>query len=186
MFKTIALFVVCAVILSVAGVLGYAATKPDTFHVARSISIKAPPERIFPLINDLNSNASWSPFEKDPEMKRSFGEITAGKGATLAWDGNSEVGAGSIESTEAIAPSKVAMKLHMLRPMEAHNDVAFTLEPVSGAEATKVTWSMQGEQPFLGKIVAVFMDCDKMVGDEFDKGLANLKALAEGQSAQLR
>ena len=185
MFKTIALVVVCALVLSVVVVLGYAATKPDAFHIARSTTIKAPPERIFPLINDLRSNVSWSPFEKDPAMKRSFGETTVGKGATYAWDGNSDVGAGSIEITEATAPSKVAMRLDMVRPLEAHNDVEFTLDP-GPDDTTKVTWAMHGEQPFLGKIMSVFIDCDEMVGSEFDKGLASLKALVEGQSAQLR
>jgi uncharacterized protein YndB with AHSA1/START domain len=185
MFKKIALVVLCALVLSVVAVLGFAATKPDTFHIARSTTIKAPPERIFPLINDLRSNVSWSPFEKDPAMKRSFGNTTVGKGASYTWDGNVDVGAGSIEITEATPPSKVAMRLNMVRPLEAHHNVEFTLEPTS-ADTTKVTWAMFGEQPFLGKIVSVFMDCDKMVGSEFDKGLASLKALVEGQSAQLR
>jgi uncharacterized protein YndB with AHSA1/START domain len=183
MFKTIALVVLCVLVLSVVSVLGYAATKPDTFRIARTTTIKAPPERVFPLINDLHKQLTWIPFDKDPAATRSFSGTPSGKGATYAWDGNSDVGAGSIEITDATAPSKVMMKLAMTRPFETHNIVEFTLDPGPGADTTQVTWSMHGEQPFLGKIVSVFMDCDKMVGSEFDKGLAKLKAVAEGQAA---
>jgi uncharacterized protein YndB with AHSA1/START domain len=178
MFRKIAVIVICVLVVSIAAVLGYAATLPDTFHVARTVSIKAPPEQIFPLINNLQSNVSWSPFEKDPAMKRTFGAIKSGQGATYAWEGNSDVGAGDIEIIEATVPSKVTLKLNMLQPMEATNIVEFTLVPAADG-ATDVTWAMHGEQPFLAKVVATFMDCEKMVGDEFEKGLANLKRKAE-------
>lgn len=179
MFRKIAVIVSCVLAVSIAAVLGYAATLPDTFHIARTTSIKAPPEQIFPLINNLKSNVSWSPFEKDPAIKRTFGAITSGEGATYAWDGNSEVGAGDIEIVEATAPSKVTMKLNFVRPMEATNIVEFTLVPAADGTATDVTWAMHGEQPFLAKVIATFMDCEKMIGDEFEKGLANLKRTAE-------
>jgi hypothetical protein len=181
MLKKLALILVCVLAVSLASVLGYAALKPDTFHIARTTNVKAPPERIFPLINDIRSNVSWSPFDKDPAAKRSFGEITSGKGAVYTWDGNSDVGAGSIEITEATAPSRVTMSLDIVRPFEAHNTVEFTLEPAEDAGATNVTWAMHGPQPFLAKIVSTFMDCEKMVGGEFEKGLANLKAVAEAR-----
>lgn len=181
MLKKIALIVVCVLAVSIVAVLGVAATKPDTFHVARTASINAPPETIFPLINDLRSNVSWSPFEKDPAMKRSFGDVASGKGATYTWDGNSEVGAGRIEIIESSPPSKVTMNLEMVRPMEAQNVVEFTLAPAQSAGATDVTWAMHGPQPFLAKIVATFMDCEKMIGAEFEKGLANLKSAAEAR-----
>lgn len=179
MLRKIALIVVCLLAASVAAVLVYAATLPDTFRVARTTRIDAPPEQIFPMINNLKSNLSWSPFEKDPAMKRTFGAIASGKGATYAWDGNSDVGAGDIEIIEATAPSKVTMKLHMVRPFEGTNIVEFTLLPAEGGKATDVTWAMHGPQPYLAKIIATVMDCEKMVGAEFEKGLANLKSAAE-------
>jgi hypothetical protein len=184
MLKTIALVVLCILALSVVSILGYAATKPDTFRVARSLGIEAPPEKIFPLINDLHKQLTWIPFDKDPAAKRSFSGAAAGKGASYAWDGNSDVGAGSIEIVDATAPSKVTMKLDMVRPLEGHNIVEFTLDPGPGADATNVTWAMHGEQPFLGKLMSTFIDCETMVGSEFEKGLAKLKSLAENQVAQ--
>ncbi len=184
MVKTIALVVLGVLVAAAVSVLAYAATKPDTFRVARSVSIKAPPEKIFPLINDLHKQLTWIPFDKDPQAKRSFSSVTAGKGASYAWDGNSDVGAGSIEITDTTPPSKVMMKLDMTRPLEGHNIVEFTLDPAGSTGATNVTWAMQGSQPYLAKVVSTFVDCEKMVGGEFDKGLAKLKALSEGPIAQ--
>jgi uncharacterized protein YndB with AHSA1/START domain len=162
----------------VAVVLIIAATKPDTFEVRRSATIKAPPDRIFPLINDYRQWAAWSPYEnKDPQMKRTFGPVTSGKGATYAWDGDSNVGVGNMVIADAAAPSKITIKLNMLKPIEAHNDVAFTLVPQG--DATTVTWAMQGPVPYFAKIIHVFFNVDKMVGGDFEVGLANLKTLAE-------
>ena len=164
--------------LLVLGVLIFAATKPDTFRVQRSASIKAPPERIFALINDFNAWPTWSPWEKkDPAMKRTLGATATGKGATYAWEGNKEVGQGRMEITEAVPSSKVALKLDFLKPFEAHNTVDFTLEPKG--DSTNVVWAMQGPTPYFVKIVHVFMDMDKMVGKDFEAGLVNLKAAAE-------
>jgi uncharacterized protein YndB with AHSA1/START domain len=162
----------------VAVVLIIAAIKPDTFEVRRSATIKAPPDRIFPLINDYRQWAAWSPYEnKDPQMKRTFGPVTSGKGATYAWDGDSNVGVGNMVIADAAAPSKITIKLNMLKPIEAHNDVAFTLVPQG--DATTVTWAMQGPVPYFAKIIHVFFNVDKMVGGDFEVGLANLKTLAE-------
>ncbi len=164
--------------LLLAGFLGYAATKPDNFQIARSIEVKAPPEKIFPLINDLQAFNTWNPFYgKDPAAKFAYAGPPAGKGAIHTWDGNGDVGKGSIEITDAIAPSRVAMRLDMLSPMEAHNEVAFTLQPEGGA--TKVTWDMRGAQPVLGKVMDAIFGMDAMVGTEFEKGLQTLKAKAE-------
>jgi uncharacterized protein YndB with AHSA1/START domain len=162
----------------VAVVLIIAATKPDTFEVRRSATIKAPPDWIFPLINDYRQWAAWSPYEnKDPQMKRTFGPVTSGKGATYAWDGDSNVGVGNMVIADAAAPSKITIKLNMLKPIEAHNDVAFTLVPQG--DATTVTWTMQGPVPYFAKIIHVFFNVDKMVGGDFEVGLANLRTLAE-------
>jgi hypothetical protein len=165
-------------ILGIVGVLAYAATRPDVFQVRRTASIQAPAEKIFPLINDFKSWTAWSPYEtKDPAMKRTYGAATSGKGATYAWDGDKNVGSGSMEIMDAPAPSRVTIKLDFKRPFEAHNVADFTLVPVDGG--TSVSWSMSGPTPFFGKILHVFIDMDKMVGRDFEAGLANLKAIAE-------
>ena len=174
MFKIIT--IVAAVLI--AGVLLFAATKPDTFRVQRAASIKAPPEKIFPLINDFKAWSAWSPWEKkDPAMKRTFGAITSGKGATYAWEGNKDVGQGGMTIADSVPSSRVALKLDFLKPFEAHNLVEFTLEPKGGE--TNVTWSMQGDTPYFAKIIHVFINMDSMVGKDFEAGLANLKAAAE-------
>ncbi len=174
MLKKIAIVVV----VLIAGVLGFAATKPDTFSVERSASIKAPPEKVYAFISDFKAWMAWSPWEKkDPAMKRTYGATTSGKGATYAWDGNSDVGQGSMEITASVAPSKVALKLDFIKPFEGHNTVDFVLEPKG--EMTNITWTMQGPAPFMSKVMQVFISMDSMVGKDFEAGLANLKAAAE-------
>jgi len=174
MFKTVGIIIA----VLIAGVLIFAATKPDTFRVQRAASIKAPPEKVFALINDFKRWDAWSPWEKkDPAMKRTWGAITNGKGAMYAWDGNSDVGKGSMEIAESVVPSKVTLKLDFEKPFEAHNIVVFTLEPKSGT--TNVTWAMEGHVPYFAKIIHVFLDMDSMVGKDFEAGLANLKTVAE-------
>lgn len=178
MFKTIALVVVAALVAGIGIVLAVAATKPDTFRVQRSATIKAPPEKIFPMINDFRSWAAWSPYEhKDPAMKRTYGSTTSGKGAVYEWDGDKNVGSGRITITDASPPSKVMIDLDMIKPFAASNKVEFTLVP--NGDATAVTWEMQGGVPYFAKIIHVFFDMDKMVGGDFEQGLASLKASAE-------
>ena len=169
---------IIAVVIAVAvvAVLVYAATKPDKFGVQRAASIGAPPEKIFPLIDDLHAHTSWSPFEKDPNMKRTHSGAARGKGAIYEWEGNRQVGAGRLAIIDS-TPSKVTMALDMLKPFEAHNVVEFTLEPKGGS--TNVTWAMRGRQPYMAKLMSTFINCDKMVGSQFEEGLAKLKALAE-------
>jgi len=174
MFKKIALV---ALVLVVA-VLAYAATRPDTLHVQRSGSVKAPPEAIFPLISDFHRWSSWSPYEKrDPAMKRTYGGAAQGKGAVYEWQGNSEVGQGRMEITDASDPSRITIKLDFIKPFEGHNVAEFALVPQDGA--TNVTWSMDGPSPYIGKLIGVFVNMDRMIGNDFEAGLANLKAIAE-------
>ncbi len=162
----------------VAGVAALAATKSDVFQVQRSIRIAAPPEKIFPLINDLHNFGSWSPYEKkDPAMKRTFSGPASGTGAAYEWDGDKNVGKGRMEIADTSPPSKVTINLHMLKPFAASNIVEFTLVPQG--EATDVTWAMRGKTPFFAKFIHVFIDMDNMVGGDFASGLANLKAAAE-------
>jgi len=173
MLKKIAVVVV----VLIAGVLIFAATKPDTFRVQRSASIKAPPEKIAAVLGDFHGWQAWSPWEKmDPAMKRRYSGAEKGKGAAYAWEGNGKVGQGRMEITDAAA-SRVALNLDFIKPFEAHNKVVFTLTPKG--DATEVNWAMQGPVPYMAKIVHVFMDMDSMVGKDFEAGLANLKAITE-------
>ena len=179
--KTLAIIVV-VLIVAVAAVLALATRKPATFRIARSTRIKAPPERIFALIDDFRAWSAWSPWEKmDPALKRSYGGAPSGTGAVYEWEGNRKVGRGRMEITDAEAPSRVAIKLDFLKPFEAHNTTAFTLEPQG--EITEVTWAMTGPNLFIGKVMGLFMDMDRMIGRDFEQGLAHLKAIAEGGAA---
>jgi len=180
MFKIIGIVVV----ILIAGVLVLAAAKPDTFRVQRAASIKAPPEKVFTLINDFSRWGAWSPWEKkDPAMKRTLGVTTSGKGAFYAWEGNKDVGQGRMEIAESVPPSRIRINLDFVKPFEAHNIVEFTLEPKG--KLTNVKWAMRGDTPYFAKIIHVFIDMDSMVGKDFEAGLASLKVIAEDQAAQL-
>jgi hypothetical protein len=121
---------------------------------------------------------AWSPFaDPDPNIKITYSGPESGVGAAHTWAGNSKVGEGRIEITDVKAPNKVTLRLQMVKPMRADNQVEFTLQPSSNF--TNVTWRMSGKQPLLAKVMTLFMDCDKLVGSQFEKGLANLKAMAE-------
>jgi hypothetical protein len=174
MVKTILLVIVVAI----AGVLIAAAMKPDSFSVQRTATINAPAERIFPLINDFKRWDAWSPWEKkDPAMKRMYGPVTSGKGAHYAWEGNGDVGQGSMDITESAAPKRIALNLDFVKPFEGHNTVVFELKPKG--EATEVSWTMTCPAPFISKVMQVFMNMDRMIGKDFEAGLANLKNTAE-------
>jgi hypothetical protein len=174
----ILIYVAIALVLVVAALLAYAATKPDAFRVQRSTGINAPAERIFPLIANLKSMNTWNPFvEPDPAIKIAYSGPDSGTGAAHTWSGNSKVGEGRIEITGAAASSRVTMQLDMLKPMKASNLVEFTLQPTGNS--TTVSWAMSGRQPFMAKLMTIFIDCDKMVGSQFEKGLGKLKAIAE-------
>ena len=169
-----------AIILAVAvvAILAYASTRPDTFSVQRTLRIKAPAERIFPLIDSPRAMNRWSPFiAPDPAIKIDYLGPENGTGAAHTWSGNRQVGAGRYEIVESIAPTRTVAKLDMRTPIEAHNTVEFTLSP-QGNE-TSVTWAMSGRQPLMAKVASVFIDCDKMVGGPFEQGLANLRAIVE-------
>ena len=174
MLKLIGLVLLLAVVV----VVVMAASKPDSFRVQRVITIQAPPDKVFALINDFHSWGAWSPWEKlDPDMKRSFGGPAAGKGSSYAWAGNAKVGQGRMEIREATAASSVNIQLDFLKPLEAHNTAIFTLQPQ--ADGTHVSWAMEGPAPFFSKLMQVFISMDSMVGKDFEAGLANLKAAAE-------
>jgi len=173
MFKIIAATV--AVLL--ASLLAYASTKPDTFRVQRTMNIAAPPEKIAPLLTDFHRWSSWSPYEKlDPAMQKSFSGAASGPGAVYAWAGNSKAGAGRMEIVET-SPFLTRIQLDFLKPFETHNVAEFTRQDKGGS--TNVTWAMHGPSSYLAKVMTTFFDMNKVVGKDFETGLANLKAIAE-------
>jgi uncharacterized protein YndB with AHSA1/START domain len=181
MFEIIAIVAV-VLALAIAVVLILAARKPDIFRVQRATTVKAPPEKIFPLISDFHQWGTWSPYEtKDPAMKRSYSGAERGQGAVYGWEGNKNVGSGRMEILDAAAPSKIVIKLDFFAPFEGHNTAEFTMLPQGDGTnvTTKVTWLMHGPSRFIGKIMHVFINMDRMVGKDFEIGLANLKRLTE-------
>lgn len=183
--------IVLGVLGVVAAILLAASTRADHFRTARTLRIAATPERLFPLINDLRQMNTWNPFAlRETEGTAIYGGTASGPGQAYKFVGPKS-GAGSIEIVEATPPSSVVMRLKMTKPFKADNRVEFTLVPaaaMSGAVGTQagststgtaVTWAMTGRQPLLAKAVGLFIDCDKMVGRDFEAGLANLKAKAE-------
>ena len=174
MLKTIGLVVVLILVV----ILVLALTKPNTFRVERSVTINASPEKVATLVNDFHQWDRWSPWAKlDPGMKTVYSGSQMGPGAVYEWEGNSKVGKGRMEivSTD---PAKTTVKLDFLKPFESHNMTNFVLEP-EGAASTRVSWIMTGPMNFMTKVMAVFTDMNKMIGPDFDRGLANMKAAAE-------
>jgi uncharacterized protein YndB with AHSA1/START domain len=170
------LFAILVVLLG--AFLLYVATKPDTCSFSRSVHISAPPEKIFPLIDDPRAMNEWNPFVKaDPNIKLSYSGPPNGVGAANDFEGDSRVGAGRAEIIESAPPSKVVVALRMERPMKCQNRVEFSIAPTEGG--SDVTWAMSGKQPFIGKLFSTFVDSQKMVGGAFEAGLADLKARAE-------
>jgi hypothetical protein len=168
---TVAVVAICVILI-------LAAMKPSTFIVERSVSINAAPEKIAPLINDFHNWSVWSPWARlDPSMKTVYTGAPSGVGAIYEWEGNSKVGKGRME-VKSVQPSKTSIKLDFLKPFEGHNTADFVLQPEG--PATRVTWVMYGPLNFVpGKLMSVFTSMDTMIGDDFQKGLANLKAAAE-------
>jgi uncharacterized protein YndB with AHSA1/START domain len=166
------------VAIAAAALLALAAMQPDMFRVQRSTTIAAPAARVFPLIDDFRRWTAWSPFETmDPTMRRTYGPTTAGTGATYAWEGEGRSGAGRMTIVDSTPPSRVGIVLEFLRPIENRAATTFTLRPQG--DATLVTWTMESPNPFLVKLMHLFFDAEKLVGEDFARGLAALKAAAE-------
>ena len=174
-----------ALVVVISIVLVLAVTRPDTYEVRRTASIKAPPERIFPLINDLHAFNTWNPYEKkDPSIRGRYTGAASGKGAAYAFEGSKEVGKGSLEIVHSSPVRRVTMNLRMLAPVEASNVVDFVLEPAG--DGTDVTWAMHGRVPYLARVVHLFVDVDDMVGRDFEAGLATLKGIVESPQVAAR
>ena len=173
MLKKIAI----GLLVLVVAILAFATTRPGQTNVQRTASINAPPDKIYPLIADFHQWTAWSPYEKlDPAMKRTYSGTPSGKGASYAWAGNAKAGAGKMEIVDA-STSRVTMNLDFTKPLEGHNVAEFTLVPRGGS--TDVTWAMRGRTPYIGKVVGIFVDTNRMLGDQFSEGLGNLKTIAE-------
>lgn len=175
MIKVIGIAVIAVVVV----ILIYAASKPDVAHVERSVVIKAPPEKIFALINDFHQWDKWTPYNKDPAMKKTYSTNAVGMGASYAWEGNKEVGKGDITITESEPYARIAFNLHMISPFEGNNHVVFALK--AAGDSTTVSWILEDRQSYLVKIMGTFLDIDKMVGRDFEAGLAKLNLAAEKQ-----
>ncbi len=153
------------------------ALRPDDFRVERSAAIAAAPKTLFGLVNDHHKFNQWNPFLKiDPNVKNTYSGPDSGVGAACAWDGNSQIGAGSSTITEARPGELVRMRMDWKRPMEGTSTVDFTFKPQG--DKTLVTWAMYGKNNFMAKAFSLFMDCEKMVGPQFEQGLASLGQLA--------
>lgn len=174
MLKKILIGVTAVVVLFVIVV----ATRPADFKIERSTTVLAPPAVVFAQVNDFHAWPAWSPWEKlDPGMKRQHSGEPSGTGAQYAWQGNDDVGEGKMTIEKSEPPSSIGIKLEFLKPFAATNDTVFTFAP-SGA-GTKVTWTMTGKNNFGAKAFSLFMNMDKLVGGDFEKGLAAMKAVSE-------
>lgn len=152
--------------------------RPDEFKVVRSATMAASPATVFEQVNDFHKWDAWSPWAKiDPACKNSFDGASAGKGAIFAWDGNNKVGAGRMMVLESQPPELIRINLEFLRPFKATNIAEFVFKPEG--KGTAVTWNMFGKSNFMSKAFGLFVDCDKMIGKDFENGLASLKSVAE-------
>lgn len=166
------------VVVAILAVLGFAATRPDSFVVTRTAVIAAPPERLEAMVSDFHQWGAWSPWEKlDPDMTRTYEGPPSGVGSAYAWAGDDKVGSGRMEIQKVVPGREVVFALHFIKPFEARNTGRFTFEP-KGADTT-VTWSMEGESPYIAKLMGLFFNMDEMIGKDFEAGLANMKAAAE-------
>ena len=183
MVKKVILGVLGAVVAIVVILCVVVAMQPANFNIMRSVDINAPSDKIFPLVNDFHNWDSWSPWAKiDPNMKITYSGPDSGVGAGYAWTGNDEVGEGNMTIRSNHPPKQIVIDLEFIRPFAAKNVNGFDFK--AEGEKTKVTWSMAGKNNFMAKAFCMVMDVDKMVGGDFEKGLAQMKTVAESAPAQ--
>jgi hypothetical protein len=178
MLKRIIIGVVIAIVFIVAGLIAVVATQPEDFSVTRSATIKAPAERVFAEVNDFHKWDAWSPWAKlDPNMKTTYAGPESGQGASYSWVGNDEVGEGKMTIAESHPSQHVKIDLEFIKPFAAQSVTEFMFKPAG--DATEVTWNMHGKNGFVGKAMCLVVSMDKMVGGDFEKGLAQLKTAVE-------
>lgn len=182
--KTIIIRILVGLAFIIGGLIVVVATRPGEFRVTRTATIPAPPSAVFAQINDLQQWNAWSPWAKlDPAAKNTFEGPTSGKGAIFAWAGNNDVGEGRMTIIESQPDELVRLKLDFIKPFESTSTTEFTFKPEG--EQTVVTWTMAGKNNFIGKGISLFIDCDKMIGDQFEQGFANMKSLVETSAKKL-
>jgi uncharacterized protein YndB with AHSA1/START domain len=170
--------VISGIVVLIAAILAFAATKPAVFRVQRSINIETSPAKVFALINDFHNWGRWAPQDKeDPTMRRTYAGSPSGNGAISDWDSTGTAGKGRMSIVDSIPDKRIAIKVDFAKPFEAHNNNEFTLEPIG--TFTNVTWTMHGTNLYVMKVMSIFTNMDRVVGKHFDKGLANLKTIAE-------
>jgi uncharacterized protein YndB with AHSA1/START domain len=159
------------------------ALQPADFQVSRAATIAAPPATVFAQVNDFHKWAAWSPWEKlDPDIQRNYSGEPAGEGAAFSWSGNSDIGEGNMTITESRPDELVRLKLEFIKPMAGTSDTEFRFKPEG--DGTHVTWTMSGKNGFVGKALCLFMSMDKMIGGQFEEGLASMKQVAEAEARQ--
>lgn len=170
--------VLIALAVIVAGALVVVATRPTEFRVTRTARIAAPPAAVFAQVNDFRKWDAWNPWAKiDPAMKQSYEGSPAGVGAVYTWVGNSQVGEGRMTLTESRPNELIRIKMEFFKPFAATSSAEFAFKPEG--DQTVVTWSMEGRNNFMAKAVHLVMNMDRMIGGQFEKGLAQMKAVAE-------
>ncbi len=182
-WKSILLYTALGLVAAIAVLCAVIATRPDDFKVSRSATFKASPAAVFEQVNDFHKWDAWSPWAKmDPNAKSTFEGPSSGEGAKFSWAGNSNVGEGNMAIVESKPDEIVRIRLEFIKPFAGTNDVEMKIEPQG--DETRLTWSMAGKTNFMTKAIGLFMDCDKMVGDQFEKGLASMKAIVEAEPEQ--
>ena len=170
--------ILVGLVVVLAAFAAFVASRPSQFRIERSAVMAASPSAVFAQVNDFHNWQAWSPWAKlDPAAKNSYSGAPSGPGAVFSWDGNKDVGAGSMTVTESKPDERIAIRLDFEKPFKDTSMAEFTFKP-QGNE-TLVTWSMSGESKFIEKAVCLFMDMDQMVGGQFEKGLASIKAIVE-------
>ncbi len=179
---TIALIILAVIAAALIAILLYASTRPDSFRVERSATIDAHASTLYAILTDLRRSAEWSPFEKGLTMDKNYSGPATGVGSAMEWSNSKDVGAGTISIVDA-TPWKITFKLEMRKPMKASNIVEYALTPQG--HGTVMTWSMYGPATLMTKVMSLFMSMDKMCGNQFERGLRDLKVLAESETQRL-
>jgi uncharacterized protein YndB with AHSA1/START domain len=183
MLKKVLLVLAALIVVFVVGLVVVVAMQPGEYRVERSITIAAPPAVVFAQVNDFHNWDAWSPWAKlDRDCKTTFEGAPAGTGAGFAWAGNSQVGEGRMTITDSQPPELVRIKLDFVKPFESTATTEFKFKPEG--DQTVVQWSMFGKNNFLSKAFCLFMDMDKMIGGEYEKGLAQMKTVAESKTGK--
>ena len=166
----VAVLIVCAVI----------AMQPSEFKITRTATVNAPPDAVFAQVNDFHKWDAWSPWAKiDPNMKTTYSGPDSGQGASYSWVGNDQVGEGKMTINQSHPPQHIMIDLEFIKPFAQRSVTEFMFKP--NGDKTDVTWSMSGQNGFLGKAFGLFMNMDKMVGADFEKGLAQLDKASQSK-----